>query len=114
MLTFYAEGNTRADWTGQAGVDAGTYPGFSNVRLLWASWIGNLDNIQIGMRNYQESKLEPLSEADADAHLILIQYKHEHWKYEKEVRFLKANPGPVKFTTANICIIITSMRYLKK
>lgn len=55
VLTFYAEGNTRADWTGQAGVYAGTYPGFSNVRLLWASWIGNLDNIQIGMRNYQES-----------------------------------------------------------
>ena len=53
---------------------------------------------------------ELFSYPDADANLILIQYKHKDWRYENEVRFLKPNPGPSKFTPANMKTVYYGIR----
>jgi len=53
VMTFYVNPGTRVDWKGQAGVLEGTYPEWSNVRLLWGALMGNLQDIQITMSHYQ-------------------------------------------------------------
>ncbi len=55
VMTFYVNPGTRVDWKGQAGVLEGTYPEWSNVRLLWRALMGNLQDIQITMSHYQAS-----------------------------------------------------------
>lgn len=65
VMTFYVNPSTRVDWTGQVGVLGGTYPGWSNVRLLWAALMGNLQDMQITLSHYQ---------ADIDGDEALVTY----------------------------------------
>lgn len=54
MLSFYVNSrDTFAEWSGQAGVFAGTYQGYGNIRILLSSIIGNINDIQIMRDNYQ-------------------------------------------------------------
>ena len=55
MMEFYSNANPYAEWSGQSGVFAGTYPGFNNVRLLWASVIGNTEEIEASFTEYSAS-----------------------------------------------------------
>jgi len=55
MMEFYSSANPFAEWGGQSGVFAGTYPGFNNVRLLWASVIGNTETIESTFTDYSAS-----------------------------------------------------------
>ena len=54
MMDFYSS-LPYAEWGGQSGVFAGTYPGFNNVRLLWASVIGNTETIDPTFTDYSAS-----------------------------------------------------------
>jgi len=54
------------------------------------------------LKRYEESNLTPFRFLDADIYQILIQYKHENWRYEKELRFLYPKIGPVIFTPINL------------
>ena len=53
LMTYYDQAGTYADWKGQAGAFAGTYDGFGNVRILFASVAGNTDEIRVRMSEYK-------------------------------------------------------------
>jgi hypothetical protein len=54
------------------------------------------------LKIYQRSNLKPFQFLDADVYKILIEYKHENWRYEKELRFLYPKIGSVQFDPANL------------
>jgi hypothetical protein len=53
MLSTYVQTGAYSEWKGQAGAFAGKYDGFGNVRILYASVIGNTDNIKWTLSNYK-------------------------------------------------------------
>ncbi len=55
LLTFYSKSDVYAQWTGQSKVFNGIYPGWNNVRLLFASVLGTTLSIQPTIREYSAS-----------------------------------------------------------
>ena len=53
LNTFYSKDQTYAEWSGVAGVFKGQYNGYSNVRILMATVVGNTDDIDILINGYQ-------------------------------------------------------------
>ncbi len=53
LMTDYVQQGTYTEWKGQSGAFAGKYDGFGNVRILYASVAGNMDNIKIRVSNYK-------------------------------------------------------------
>ena len=49
-------------------------------------------------KEYEKNNIEPFSHLEDDIVQILLKYKHENWKYEKEIRYVNENFGPVKFS----------------
>ena len=62
------------------------------------------------LKSYQRSNLTPFKYLDADIYKILIEYKHENWRYEKELRFLYPKIGPVEFNPINLKTISYGIR----
>lgn len=54
------------------------------------------------LKTYERSNHTPFEFLDADIYRILFQYKHENWRYEKELRFLYRKIGPVKYAPINL------------
>jgi len=53
-LNYYInDKSTYAEWSGQAGAFAGTYKGFSNIRILISTILGNTLDIEIEMVSYE-------------------------------------------------------------
>ena len=62
------------------------------------------------LKSYDISNLTPFEFLDADVYKILIEYKHENWSYEKELRFLYPKIGAVKFTPINLKTVTYGIR----
>ncbi len=61
-------------------------------------------------KRYERSNYRPFKFLDADVYQILIQYKHENWHYEKEIRFLYPKIGPVEFNPINLKTVSYGIR----
>ncbi len=66
------------------------------------------------LEQYKASGLQPFDFLEADVFRILVEYKHENWKYEHEVRFLRSLVGSVKINPNNIKAVIYGIRTQKK
>lgn len=62
------------------------------------------------MKEYIDSGLSPFQHLQADVYQILIQYKHENWQYEKEIRFLQTISGVYKFSPHNMKRVFYGIR----
>lgn len=62
------------------------------------------------LSQYKQSNHRPFEFFDADIYKILVEQKHMHWAYEKEVRFVYPRSGPIKFSPENLKTVIYGIR----
>lgn len=73
LMQDYTRDGTYAEWSGQAsGAFGGKYSGYNNLRILFASVIGNTDNIKFEIKSYDAA----LSEDKAIIRLTLYGEGH--------------------------------------